>query len=143
MTPYPMTNPSFPVPYYPGPQSPTFPQPMGYSQAGQYQPPQSYAGGPEPFSNHINWCQGIEGAKSFPVPHGQSAQIMDAEGPYFYIKSVDQSGMPAPLRVFRYREEQPQSAAPQGGDYVTRQELPSLIAQTMAAMRNDGGNENA
>lgn len=114
-------------------QNPTgYPAPYGYGQTFSQ---------PQPSNNRINWCQGIEGAKSFFVPPGQSAQIMDSESPYFYIKSVDQSGIPSPLRVFRYSEEfvQPQAAQ---SDYVTRQELPQLVAQALAAMQQQGGNDN-
>lgn len=148
MSPYPVNPAGYPAQAnYPA----AYGYPQGYPQAMQYpQGGQSY-GQPaqqpqqQTFSNHINWCQGVEGAKAFYVPRGESAQIMDSEGPYFYIKSVDMSGIPAPLRTFRYQEEfiqQAQAAGPQH-DYVTRQELPSLIAQALQTMQRDGGSDNA
>lgn len=54
-------------------------------------------------SNMI-WVQGESGAKAFPVGPGSSQALFDSESQLFYIKSVDQSGMPKPLRVFRYTE---------------------------------------
>ena len=135
-----MYNQSAPAPYYQPRQPQPYTPPAAYGQYDQ-QYAQSY--GQEPFNNHINWCQGIEGAKAFPVPRGQSAQLMDSEGPYFYIKTVDPSGIPAPLRMFRYQEELQAAAPSQNPDYVTRQELPSLIAQALSAMQKDGGNDNA
>ena len=137
---------------YPNTTAPTYPATAGYplsygapasyapypQQAPQYMPQQSR----QPHSG-LNWCQGIEGAKGFYVQPGTSELIMDSEGPIFYIKSVDASGIPAPLRVFHYSEEiaqQPQAAQ---SDYVTRQELPQLVAQAIAAMQQQGGNNDA
>lgn len=52
----------------------------------------------------INWVQGEAGARSWNVPAGKSALLMDSETNTFYIKTVDASGMPQPLRVFDYKE---------------------------------------
>lgn len=54
----------------------------------------------------ITWCQGIAGAQAYPVMPGQSVMLLDAEpsSHSFYIKSVDVSGMPMPLRIFDYKE---------------------------------------
>ncbi len=57
-----------------------------------------------PQDNSINWVQGEAGAKSYPVAPGQSAMLMDSENEVFYIKTVDASGMPLPLRIFDYKE---------------------------------------
>lgn len=128
---YPTWNPNWGPTSYPIPQfgqynqaMPTIPQ---QAQAVQ-QTPQN-AGG-------INWCQGLEGAKAFAVEPGKSAFIMDSEGQHFYIKSVDNSGIPAPLRVFDYTERQapaPQSAAAapafNPSDYVPRKEFDDLVAK--------------
>lgn len=56
-------------------------------------------------SSFINWIRGGEnGANAYPVGAGQSVLLMDADDSVFYIKTVDQSGMPMPLRVFDYSE---------------------------------------
>lgn len=55
--------------------------------------------------NNFAWVQGINGAKSYLVGAGNSAILLDSEDSVFYIKTVDQSGMPLPLRTFRYSEE--------------------------------------
>ena len=52
----------------------------------------------------INWVQGEAGARSWNVPAGKSVLLMDSETNTFYIKTVDASGMPQPLRVFDYKE---------------------------------------
>ena len=130
-----------PLPYAPAYgsgawQAPPYPQ---YSQqATQFpqapQPARQQTGG-------INWAQGIEGAKAFYVEPGKSELILESEGPVFYIKSVDASGIPAPLRIFHYSEEvASQSAAPRNTNYITRDELPELFAQLMAQR---GGADNA
>lgn len=46
------------------------------------------------------WVQGIAGAKSYPVAPGHSAPLFDSEDLKVYIKTVDQSGVPQPLRCF-------------------------------------------
>lgn len=51
------------------------------------------------------WVQGIAGAKSYPVAPGHSAPLFDSEDLKVYIKTVDQSGVPQPLRCFRLIEE--------------------------------------
>lgn len=82
----------------------------GYFPQTYYQGNQPYYGVPQ-VANHqqgnnsnINWVQGENAAKSYPVGAGQSVILMDSEESVFYIKSTDQSGMPLPLRVFDYSE---------------------------------------
>lgn len=55
-------------------------------------------------SSNMIWVQGESGAKAFPVGPGASQALFDSEAQIFYIKSVDQSGMPQPLRIFSYSE---------------------------------------
>lgn len=57
-----------------------------------------------PQDNGIHWVQGEAGAKSYPVAPSQSIMLMDSENEVFYIKTVDASGMPLPLRIFDYKE---------------------------------------
>lgn len=77
----------------------------------------------------ILWVQGEAGAKAFPVGAGQSVQLMDSEENVFYIKSVDQSGMPRPLRIFDYKERSSDNSdAPiqkniVSDDFVSRKEF--------------------
>lgn len=83
-------------------------------------------------SNSINWVQGEAGAKSFPVAPGQSVVLMDSENYIFYIKSVDISGMPLPLKVFDYKEkvEQKQnSVQPNNNEYITRKEFEKRLSE--------------
>lgn len=57
---------------------------------------------------------------------------MDSESNTFYIKSADASGMPMPLRIFDYKERNPEPAPAQGVDmsaYVTREELEKKLAE--------------
>lgn len=88
------------------------------------------------------YVQGEAAAKSWYVGNGQSALLMDSESPVFYIKTVDASGIPLPLRIFDYTERMqnaPQSvpqakqSEPENLDdkYVTRQEYDALQAKYM------------
>lgn len=53
--------------------------------------------------------QSEEDAKSRYVQPGTSALLMDGDHSVFYIKTVDQSGMPSPLRIFDFTERKPEN----------------------------------
>ncbi len=94
-------------PYNYNPYQPQVPAPMdrlAYLQAQQYQtqqPNQSWA-----------YVQGEAAAKSWWVGAGQSVLLLDSENPVFYIKSVDKSNVPLPLRIFDYKERQQNVSQP-------------------------------
>lgn len=70
----------------------------------------------------INWVQGEAGARSFWVAPNDSALLMDSEKDCFYIKSVDASGVPLPLRIFDYSERKTDvPVAPQVAQPVAEQ----------------------
>lgn len=80
-------------------------------------------------SNGITWVLGENAAKSFPVGAGQTVVLMDREEPIMYMKSVDQSGMPLPLRIFDITERTSGKQSPNvtkevtTNDYVSRKEF--------------------
>ena len=55
-------------------------------------------------NNGFAWVQGENGAKSYLVAPNTTVLLMDSESPKFYLKSIDNSGFPMPLRVFEYKE---------------------------------------
>lgn len=73
-------------------------------------------------SNGINWVQGIEGAKAYPLMPNSNTILLDSESERFYIKSSDSVGM-CSLRIFDYSEVK----EPTKNDYVTRAELNNII----------------
>ncbi len=79
--------------------------------------------------NGLVWVQGENAAKSYPVAPNDTVLLMDSEGDRFYLKSVDASGMPLPLRTFVYRELVAQQAArteqPEN-QFATKSELEAL-----------------
>lgn len=78
-----------------------------YQQAGVPQPVPPIPQVPQPAPQRavgIKWVQGVEGGKAQFVAPGSSDVFFDSEEQQFFIKTVDVSGMPAPLRVFRYEE---------------------------------------
>lgn len=117
----------------------------GYYQMGQQMPPpmpdqlaqlrQGYQQPAQQQPAPIIWVQGEEAAKSYLCAPGNSVLLMDSEKSSFYIKTVDASGMPQPLRIFDYAErtaaqKQPtQAAQAQAGDFVTRAEFDALAAR--------------
>lgn len=88
--------------------------PFGYQFYPQYQQNQS----------NINWVQGIEGAKAFPVGAGNSVLLMDSDNQVMFIKSADQSGVPS-LRVFDYKERT--SEVKDMNAYVTKKEFDEFV----------------
>jgi len=110
--------------------------PQNYYQQQYYpnlqmplQPPQMPQNGVQSSSNGITWVLGENAAKSFPVGAGQTVVLMDREEPIMYMKSVDQSGMPLPLRIFditeRTSEKQSSNVTKEvtTNDYVSRKEF--------------------
>lgn len=86
------------------------------------------------------WVQGAEGAKAEYVAPGESGFFLDSETQRFYIKTVDPSGIPGPLRAFRYTEEvvTDQSAAAGG---VTREEFDALRQSVEALLKGETKDE--
>lgn len=87
------------------------------------------------------WVQGVEGAKAQYVAPGDSGIFMDSERQRFYIKTVDVSGVPMPLRAFDYKEVV--QSAPQIEDsyIVTRAEFDELV-QRVNAFESKGEQTN-
>lgn len=85
------------------------------------------------------WVQGAEGAKAEYVEPGKVGFFFDSETQRFFIKAVDASGVPAPLRVFRYEEEH-EAPAPVG---VTRDEFDALRKSVEALMKGEPDNEQS
>lgn len=97
----------------------------------QLQPQQSQA------DNGIAWVQGEANAKSTFVEPGKSKLMIDSEQDVFYIKTVDISGMPLPLRVFDFVERgvKSQNKEPKTErkkiEYVKKDELEGLVSEIM------------
>lgn len=81
---------------------------------------------PQP-NNGINWVQGLEGAKAFPLtPNAMTVLLDNQNDGIFYIKICDNIGM-AQIRKFKYQEiiEEPQAQ----NQYVTRDELIQMLKE--------------
>lgn len=80
--------------------------------------------------NSIIWVQGDAAAKSYPVAPGTTIMMLDSEEPVFYIKTVDASGMPAPLRIFDFVERS-ENVSPHINmeEFITREEFEKRIAE--------------
>ena len=111
------------------------PYPATYMPSYQQQTPQT--------NSNMIWVQGESGAKAFPVGPGSNQVLFDSENQIFYIKSVDQSGMPQPLRIFNYSEcnEADIHNNIDLSNYITRDEFDAL-KQEMSKLRNKPQNNN-
>ena len=92
-------------------------------------------------NNTVNWVQGEQAARSYPVAPNTSVFLMDYDGDRFYIKSADMSGMPT-FRAFAFTEihgDARQTNAPTDGQehsYVTKEEFDALKS-LVEGMRNE------
>lgn len=120
--------------------------PLNYSYQipqfqNQLQPQQSQV------DNGIAWVQGEANAKSTFVEPGKSKLMIDSEQDVFYIKTVDISGMPLPLRVFDFVERgaKPQNKEPKTErkriEYVKKDELEGLVSEIMKKKLRGNKNE--
>ena len=128
---YPM---NYPQMYYPQYQAPQVQQPV-----------QSVAQ-PVVQNNGLVWVQGETGAKSYVVPANGTALLMDSESDQFFIKSVDASGMPMPLRTFKYSEITHENAPKIDSEtkveeiYVTKSELANFKREVLQMVK--GGDDD-
>lgn len=104
--------------------------PVNYQQMYPYQQPTMQPQTQQ--NNGIVWVQGEAGAKSYLVAPGQSMLLMDSESEQFFIKTSDTSGMPMPLRTFKYKEitgvtENASKSSFNPSLYVTKEELESRL----------------
>ena len=79
-------------------------------------------------NSFVQWVQGENAAKSFPVAPNTSVPLFDSEANVIYIKSADASGMPS-IKVLDYtvRDNAPRKAEIQAqADFVTRNELADI-----------------
>lgn len=126
----------------------SYPQYYGNQQMPP-QVPQMPSNAPQNSMNGITWVLGENAAKSFPVGAGQTVVLMDREEPVMYMKSVDQSGMPLPLRIFDITERTAQHTESvvtksETPDYVSRSEFENFrddIRRTIKNMRKPKNDE--
>jgi hypothetical protein len=105
-------------------------------QSPVYYPPQSNGyqgnsfqnGTSSQQNNFIQWVQGENAAKSFPIAPNTSVPLFDSEANCIYIKSADASGMPS-IKILDYtvRGDAPKMAGIQAqSDFVTHDELAAI-----------------
>ena len=96
-------------------------------------------------STNMIWVQGESGAKAYPIAPGINQALFDVEKQVFYIKSVDQSGMPQPLRMFRYSEcteadlKEPEIDT---SNFITREEFEDAIDSITRSLKKQNNNQN-
>ena len=81
-----------------------------------------------PTNGSVIWVNSENEARAWPVPNGGSAVLFDTQGECFYIKRVDASGMPLPLRTFKYTEIV-ENTIPTNQEYITKEEFEKWVAE--------------
>lgn len=109
----------------------------GASYSPAYNVPAVPAPAPAAPASGLIWVQGENGAKSYIVPANSTALLMDSEAQRFYIKSVDGSGMPQPLRIYEYTEITAKQDSVPAAEYVTKAEFDKAIAELRKAGRDE------
>ena len=114
-----------------------------YSQY-QYSPPPIQPQPQQPDSNMI-WVQGDSGGKAYPVQNGKTVVLFDSECEQFFIKTVDASGIPQPLRTFTYQEKSESKTEPSAVDtskFITREEFEEAIKSLKEPKQQQHNNNN-
>ena len=138
-------NSYFPASYQPMYYQPQY-QPQQPTQANAF-PTQTNVAATQPTqSNGLIWVQGEAGAKSYLVAPNNTVMLMDSESEQFFLKSADASGMPLPLRVFKYSEvsKSPNEAAKIGSlgnssEYVLKSEFEAFKGRIDAFLNEGAG----
>lgn len=131
-----------------------YPQMNSYGQ--QYQAPaqpvqQSYAA---PVKGTIEWVDGEVGARAIQIPMGMTMPVAlwDTNEPVIYVRSMNQMGMPNPIKKIRYTVEE--DTQKQSGDlakltsgtepardmseYVRKDELATMKDELLRSIREIG-----
>ena len=98
-----------------------------------YQMPQMQNNQPNTF---VQWVQGINAAKSFPVAPNTSIPLFDSEANVIYIKSADASGMPSmKILDYTFRDSTPQKTEfSPVSDYATKEDV-TLIREEIDSLK--------
>lgn len=96
-----------------------------YPQGASYQMPvqQSYG---QTQGQGIDWVDGEAAARAMQLPAGVTQHAMwDINEPVIYIKSINQMGMPNPLRKIRYTMDESQQGGGQSQAMLTSGDTPA------------------
>lgn len=117
------------APGYYAPQYQPYQDQLSQLRSQQYMPPQMPPAPPAQQSAGFSWVQGENAAKAWLVAPGSTVLLMDSESSRFYLKTVDQTGVPS-MRTFEYSEVTNIPKAPQADvQYVSREEHNALSAK--------------
>ena len=111
---------NYPVPYQPTWNSGTYP----YQQSmGQTVPQQTYSAQPP---SGMKWVDGESEARGTPMPNGTTQYAMwDINDQVVYIKSLNQIGMPNPMRKAHYWFEEEQQKT--SGEAEPKQDMSEFV----------------
>ena len=89
---------------------------------------------------HIDYVQGIEGAREFQakMAPSSSAVVMDKDDAVFYVVSKDANGTPSPIAYASF--ELHTESVPAAPEYITKQDFDDFRTELMEilARRGDG-----
>ena len=90
----------------------------------------------------IRWVQGEAAARAQYVEPGSSDIFLDSEDNLFYIKTSDISGIPLPLRTFKYEEiktdsEKRSVATNDASIFITKEEFEERIKQLEESLKKE------
>lgn len=88
-------------------------------------------------NSFVQWVQGINAAKSFPVAPNTSIPLFDSEANVIYIKSADASGMPS-IKILDYvvRDTAPRTAEiSTQSDFATKNDI-SILEKEISSLKS-------
>lgn len=90
----------------------------------------------QPMQDERIWVQNQTSAEAYLVAPNGFVRLWDSNAPIFYEKRADASGRPLPLEVFRYKQEQPKTAANIAGNAIDySEEIKALNGRISAIER--------
>ena len=113
--------------------------PLSQTYQPRYQQPQAQTYYPQQATGSLMtvYVNGEEDVNSYPIAPGTSVMLISFEKQKFWIKSRGNDGVPQPLRVFPFKEEQPVTNNQNGA--VTREEFDSLSSKLDKLLEELGG----
>ena len=113
--------------------------PLQPTYQSRYQQPQPQTYYPQQATGSLMtvYVNGEEDVNSYPIAPGTSVMLISFEKQKFWIKSRGNDGVPQPLRVFPFKEEQPVTNNQNGA--VTREEFNSLSSKLDKLLEELGG----
>lgn len=85
------------------------------------------------------FVSGLESAKTYQIPYGRSALLMDTDKPMFYVKSTNSTGQIV-LQAYEFKEVKLKEQT--NSEFVTKEQFDDLNTKLDTILKNMKGDQN-